>query len=108
MMAGRSMRCILSTEIPELRIILVAYFRGEWAARVESAPGWRSGRIRYVAREWCLRSGCMRCRIGHRDRGNERARVWVQWSLENIVTTAKLDNPTEVHNGNAIAQVPDH
>ena len=77
---------------------------GQRAARMEGATGRRIHR----ARDFALYGGsaARAARMGNRHGGKKRLRIGMQWTTVDGLLVADLNNTAEIHDGNAICDVP--
>src|SRR6476646_6196581 len=94
-------------ELAQLRRLLVRARRRalvQRAARVEAAAGGRVERARDVALEDDAVAPALQPRVGHDGGGEERLRIWMLRSPEQLGPRGRLDDLAEVHDRDAVAE----
>src|SRR5580704_1515788 len=95
-------------QLAQFGAILLAPLDCDRAARVEDAARGRIDRARHFALDWPENTLRLHSRIGHRYCRQQCLGVRVQRVVEELVTNRKLDDAAEIHDGDALAEMPNN
>ncbi len=78
------------------------------AARMENTAGRRVQRARHFARKNFVFPLAFGHGIGHRNRGEQRPRIWMSWVVKQFFDRSGLDQLAQIHDRDPVAEVLDH
>ena|SRR5438132_9656986 len=98
---------MIRPNLAQLRADLFAAFDSDRATWVEDATRRRVDWARHLALDRAELPGRLDARIGHRHRGKQRLGIGMERIIEQLVARREFDDPPEIHDRHAVAEVPD-
>ena len=104
-LAGEELRYV-QRDLPELGLLLGAFFTGVLAPGVEAAAGGRVHGAGHIALQHLLHGGNLR--VGHGDGVQQGVGIRMGGAVKKVVLFSDFHDIAQIHDGDAVAKVLDH